>query len=52
MLSALLARQGEQATLALRSRFATPKLTAASSQEYDGIYALLANTYGFRQDGF
>lgn len=47
MRKALLSREGKQATTALRKRFASPKLVAATAKEYNRIYHLLANTYGF-----
>jgi len=48
----LLSEEGMIATSALRNRFASPKLTAASIKEYSGIHSLLANTYGFGMRNF
>lgn len=47
MRKALMNNEGMEATAALRKRFASPKLTTATVSEYDGVYRLLANTYGF-----
>jgi len=47
MRKALLSLEGKTATSALRNRFASPRLVTANAREYDGIYSLLTNTYGF-----
>lgn len=44
---ALLSQSGQQATEILRKRFASPLLVSANTEEYDGIYRLLAHTHGF-----
>jgi len=44
---ALLSKPGQQATMNLRERFASPTLAAANASEYYGISRLLSNSYGF-----
>lgn len=49
---ALLSKQGQLATKNLRKRFASPRLTAANKQEYEGVSLLLADSYGFSDQPF
>jgi len=51
MREALLSEEGKLATAALRKRFASPKLTEATSNEYDTVYKILRDTYGFNVAG-
>lgn len=46
--TALLSSDGYKATKALRQRFSSPILTAATVEEYNDIYKLLRHTYWFR----
>ena len=47
---ALLSPEGQEATKALRDRFASPPLVAATQEEFEGEYTLLLQSYGFDRE--
>lgn len=50
MQKALLEKEGIQATKNLRERFASPTLVAATRAEYNNVYTLLDQSYGYGFD--